>query len=143
MPPEAAPRQGLYSRFACVALFGTGKILHLFRRVFPGVGFEGRWDFCFGPVRPGEAREDAARRLLLEQAGLADLRTVEILRRPADADLPGHLTFFSARLPLGGILDDREFLAVDADELEGLVAHCPDFFTPALLWAAGGGWLFS
>jgi isopentenyl-diphosphate delta-isomerase len=138
---DAALRQKLYRRVACVALYGKGKILYLHKRA--GQAPDGRWDFCSGPVLAGEAREDAARRLILEHTGLADQAPAEIMRRPADRELPAHLTLFAARLPRGVIPDSRETMIVDADELEGLLAHSPEIFSPALIWAAETGRLFS
>jgi ADP-ribose pyrophosphatase YjhB (NUDIX family) len=141
MQPDAALRQKLYHRVACVALYGKGKTLHLYKDA--GQGAEGLWDLCSGPVLAGESREDAARRLVLARTGLTDPPVAEILRRPADRELPAHLTVFASRLPRDVIPDRGESMAVDADELEGLVAHTPEFFAPALLWAAGTGRLFS
>jgi hypothetical protein len=143
MQPDAALRQKLYRRIACTALYGKGKVLHLYKRAGQMMNFQGLWDLCSGPVLVGEAREDAARRLILSRTGLADLTVTEVLRRPADRELPAHLTLFAARLPQGVLPDSQETMTVDADELEGLVAHTPEFFTPALIWAAGTGRLFS
>jgi isopentenyl-diphosphate delta-isomerase len=143
LQPDAALRQKLYRRIACTAVRGKGEILYLYRRAGSMLEHQGRWDLCSGPVLAGEAREDAARRLLLARAGLADPQVAEILRRPANRESPAQLTLFAARLPQGVIPDREETLAVDADELEGLVAHTPELLTPALIWAAGTGRLFS
>jgi predicted NUDIX family NTP pyrophosphohydrolase len=143
MQPDAALRQKLYLRVACVALYGKGKTLHLYKGSGQAAGDQGLWNLCSGPVLAGESREDAARRLILARTGLTDAPVAEILRRPADRELPAHLTVFASRLPRDVIPDKGESIAVDADELEGLVAHTPEFFAPPLLWAAGTGRLFS
>ncbi|MDR1359483.1 MAG: NUDIX domain-containing protein [Deltaproteobacteria bacterium] len=142
MQPDAAMRQKLYRRMVCVALYGKGR-LYVHKSAGQSADEPGRWDFCSGQVLAGEAREDAARRLILARTGLADPALTEILRRTADSGLPAHLVVFAARLPRGVLPDSRESMAVDADELEGLVAHSPEMFTPALIWAAGTGRLFS
>jgi 8-oxo-dGTP pyrophosphatase MutT (NUDIX family) len=143
MQPDTALRQNLYHRIACVALYGKGKRLYLCKRSGTMAGAQGLWDLCTGPVLVGESREDAARRLTLSHTGLAEPVLTEILRRPADRGLPAHLTLFAARLPQGVLPDRQESMAVDADELEGLVAHTPELFASTLIWAAGTGRLFS
>jgi hypothetical protein len=143
MQPDAALRQNLYHRIACVALYGKEKRLQICKRSGTMMDAQGLWDLCSGPVLAGESREDAARRLILSHTGLTEPMPAEILRRPADRDLPAHLTLFAARLPRGILPDRQETMSVDADELEGLVAHAPELFAPSLVWAAGTGRLFS
>ena len=144
MPPDSVIRQKLHRRVVCVALYSRRKTLYLHKRMEPMLDFQGLWDLYSGAVLLGEAREDAALRLLRAKTGLAQPSLTEAARRPGDREQPSHLTLFTARLPIGvsPVKERYETMQVDADELEGLAAHAPELLTPSLLWAAQDGHLF-
>lgn len=152
MPPEQAMRRGLCLELVLAALRGPqGKIL-LRRRSdgrLPGLG---RWDLHIGFVLVGETGEDAACRVLAVETGLEGLRPVWAAqvacgsagRSGAGGAVHAGRTLFIAELPRGlyPSAGGQEQLAVDADELEGLVRQVPDLLTAELQWAAGTGLLF-
>lgn len=96
-------------------------------------------------VRFGEAREDAARRVLetgmgIREASLTPFATLA----PDDTGEPLHVTLFLAR-SISGVVDPGrmgEYLFLDEDELNGLVEHMPELLTPTLLWTIRSGKLW-
>ena len=144
MPPEAALRQKLPVRMVAVALRTRQNRLILHKRADSKLGFAGRWDLYTGFVMVGEAREDAALRLLLSDAGLPGLRVSPL----SDGEERGEpfplLTVFTADLPPGLYPEHplQDMLTVDADELEGLIRDVPELLSPELTRAAAAPGLF-
>lgn len=142
MPPEAALRQKLRLWLAVVALRTVRNTIILHRREESKLGGAGLWDAYTDFVLVGEAREDAAIRLLAAYAGNGGLR----MRHVADReDSPVGLALFVADFPPGvyPAYTEGEFLETDADELRGLARDTPELFSAELLWAEACGALFS
>lgn len=144
MPPDAVLRQKLHRRIVCIALHTGKNTLLLHKRTDPMLAHQGVWDLYTGPVLMGEAREDAALRLLQDKTGLEDFSLTFAAVRKGRREEPSHVALFIARLPRGMFPqgDQHDILEVDADELAGLVRHTPELFSPALQWAAESGCLF-
>ena len=142
MTPQAAMRQKLPVRAVAVALRLRQNRLILRRRQDAGRGASGRWDLYAGFVMVGEAREDAALRLLLSEAGLSGLR-VSPLGGP-EKDGNGLFTLFAVDLPAGLYPEhpDQDMMTVDADELAGLIRDVPELLSPELVRAAAVPGLF-
>ncbi|MDR3176715.1 MAG: hypothetical protein LBU06_09315 [Desulfovibrio sp.] len=136
MPAEAARRKSLGIRICALALrSGEGRLI-LRKKTRVGAARRGVWDIYSCHLRVGEAREDAALRLLAEEGGLAGLTAEKV----ADiSDGAAHISFFTADLPPGlypahapgGVLE------VDRDELDGLVENTPELLTREVIRAAG------
>lgn len=141
MPPEAALGQRLRLRLVAVAPRTRQNKIILHRRGDARLGSAGTWDLYTGFVLAGEAREDAAIRLLETTAVIGGLRMTHIADRQAGHV---HLALFVTDLPAGvyPARPARELLETDADELRGLVRDAPELFSPELLWAEGTGALF-
>lgn len=141
MLPETALRQTLRLRVAAVALRTRQNRIVLHKRDDPRLGSPGKWDVYTGFVLVGEAREDAAQRLL-RAAGVSGAS----LTGTADGASCGigPLTLYVADLPSGlyPVHAPGELLETDADELAGLARATPELLTPELVWAAGGKSLF-
>lgn len=136
--PATALRQKLALRIVAVALRSRDNRLILHKRCESGLGAPGKWDFYTGFVRVGEAREDAALRLLLSGAGLSGLR-LSLLPEDENRKIGSHLfTLFTVDLPAGLYPQhpDQELLMVDADELTGLMRDVPELLSPELIYAA-------
>lgn len=108
----------------------------------PDAGMSGVWSPHVGFVRVGEAQEDSAERLLLEEAALSGLEARLLIRE--DDGPGGNRALFVAELPAGlyPLHPAGEFLEVDADELAGLVRDAADLLAPETRWAAGVPGLF-
>ena len=148
-PREHADRLGLIRRVVGVSLTDPAGRCYLQRRAATLPLFPGRWGLsAVGHVRAGEAREDAALRVLTEEAGVheAQLRVLAVVG-PEQGHGRFHLTLFQAGpAPFAPIPHpDRasEGLWVDVNELEGLATHFAELLTPELLWAARSGRLFA
>ncbi|MCL1939895.1 MAG: NUDIX hydrolase [Desulfovibrionaceae bacterium] len=141
MPPEEAMRQRLRLRLAAVAARTRQNKVILHRRRDARLGSAGTWDLYTGFVMVGEAREDAAIRLLETGAIIGGLRVVHVADRE---DEPARLALFVADLPAGvyPAHPAQELLEADADELRGLVRDAPELFSPELIWAEASGMLF-
>jgi hypothetical protein len=141
MPPEEAMRQRLRLRLAAVAARTRQNKLIMHRRRDVRLGGAGTWDIYTGFMMLGEAREDAAIRLLETGANIGGLRMIHVADRE-----DGHvsLALFVADLPAGvyPAHPARELLEADADELRGLVRDAPELFSRELVWAEQGGALF-
>ena len=144
MPPDAVLRQRLHRRIVCIALHTGKNTLLLHKRADSMLEHQGAWDLYTGSVLMGEAREDAALRLLQDKTGLEDFSLTFAAARKGSREAPSHVALFTARLPQGMLPlgEEHDILEVDADELAGLVQHTPELFTPALQWAAESGCLF-
>lgn len=141
--PETALRQKLALRIVAVALRSRDNRLVLHKRGESGLGDPGKWDLYTGFVRVGEAREDAALRLLLSEAGLSGIRLCLL---PGDENRKigsRLLTLFTAALPAGLYPQhpDQELLLVDADELAGLMRDVPELLSPELMHTAAALWI--
>ena len=141
MLPEDAMRQMLRLRLAAVAARTRQNRLILQRRKDWRLGKAGLWDLYTGFVLAGEAREDAANRLLETLAIIGGLAVVHIADR---TDSHARLALFVAALPAGvyPAHPSQELLEVDADELRGLVRDAPELFSDELVWAEKSGMLF-
>jgi len=141
MLPEDAMRQRLRLRLAAVAARTRQNRLILHRRRDWRLGVAGVWDLYTGFVLAGEAREDAAIRLLETLAIIGGLAIARLADR---TDSHARLALFVAELPAGvyPAHPAQELLEVDADELHGLVRDAPELFSPELVWAEQHGALF-
>lgn len=144
MPPEVALRQKLPVRMVAVVLRTRRKRLILRKRRDARLGFTGRWDLYTGLVMVGEAREDAALRLLLCDTGLSGLRVLPLPGRGGQGGFSPLFSLFAADLPTGlfPAHSVQEMMTADADELTGLIRDVPELFTPELAGAAAGWDLF-
>lgn len=144
MTPKDALKQGLRFRMAAVALRTADNTLLLMRRKEEKTGRYGLWDIGTGAVRVGEAREDAAFRLLAELAGIRGIQPREVARADDAAGFSYDLALFVADLPKGLMpwSMSLEMLTLDRDELEGVLRESPELFSAELAWAAGTGRLF-
>ena len=142
MTPQAALRQKLSVRAVAVALRLRQNRLILRRRHDAGRGGAGRWDLYAGFVMVGEAREDAALRLLLSEAGLSGLRVSPLPGPEENGD--GLFTLFTVDLPAGLYPEHpvQDMMTVDADELAGLIRDVPELLSPELVRAAAVPGLF-
>lgn len=153
MIPGEALHQKLRFRMIAVAPRMAGGEVFLLRR---GDKKSGRpnsradvrpdiWDIATGSVRAGEARDDAAARLLRDLAGIegVDLRQVAVA--DASAGFTYNLTLYVADLPRGFTpwSTAGNGAAMDRDELEGVLKALPEMFSKEVIWAAGTGLLFS
>lgn len=138
MPPEAALRQKLPVRMVAVALRTRRKRMILRKRRDARLGFPGRWDLYTGFVMVGEAREDAALRLLSSDTGLSGLRVFPLPGHGGRGEWSPLFTLFVADLPTGLYPGHpvQEMMTVDADELAGLIRDVPELFSPELARAA-------
>lgn len=148
-PREHADRLGLIRRVVGVSLLDASGRWYLQRRAASLPLFPGLWGLsAVGHVREGEAREDAALRVLAEEAGIheAQVRVLAVVG-PEQGHGRFHLTLFQAGpAPFAPIPHpDRasEGLWVDRHELEGLATHFAELLTPELLWAVLSGHLFT
>ncbi len=144
MTPKDALRQGLRFRMAAVALrIADNRVLLLRRKDEKGDRY-GLWGIGTGAVRVGEAREDAAFRLLAELAGLRGVQPREVAVADAAAGFSYDLTLYVADLPKGLLpwSVSLDTMALDRDELEGVLGESPGLFSAELAWAAGTGRLF-
>ena len=141
MTPQAALRQKLSVRAVAVALRLGNRVI-LRRRHDAGRGGAGRWDLYAGFVMVGEAREDAALRLLLSEAGLSGLRVSPLAGPEESGD--GLFTLFAVDLPAGLYPEHpvQDMMTVDADELAGLIRDVPELLSPELVRAAAVPGLF-
>lgn len=100
-----------------------------------------------GQVRAGEAREDAARRLLAAHLGITAVPCV--LRTSLDASPATgfrQVSLFTAgpvaEVPAPAPERIAEVMFLDRDELTGLAEHFPEMLSSDLLWAVRGGYIF-
>ena len=144
MEPKDALRQGLRLRMAAVALRTADNTILLLRRKDEKDDRHGVWDLSTGVVRVGEAREDAAFRLLAELAGLRGVQPREVASADSTAGFSYDLTLYVADLPKGLLPWNASLdtMTLDRDELEGVLRGAPGLFSAELVWAAGTGRLF-
>lgn len=161
MPPETAITQNLRYRLVAVALRTPKNRIVLHKGRDKRLGYAQCWDVYTGFVFVGEAREDAAQRILHAMA-LSGIRLQQIGILKPTSENRGHCTFLGGELPSGlypvpfdAEKDDgghsrlfmemekkESLLELDRDELMGLVKQAPELFSPELLWAAEAGILF-
>ena len=140
-PAEEADRLGLIRRVVGVVLRDPEGRCYIQRRAAQLPLFPGLWGLsAAGHVRVGEAREDAAARLLAEEAGVHDAQLAPLaVIGPDQGHSRYHLSlFWAGPAPFSPVPHpDRasEGLWVDRHELEGIATHFPDLLTPELLWA--------
>ena len=143
LPLASAVYQKLPFRLACVALRDTHGRVHLRKRPKGDLGHHGVWDIYSAPVPAGYSGKDTALAVLSEQARVENIQPEETARRSATREHPAHLILYIAPLPKGVLAPpETETLAVDADELAGLVRGTPELLTPELIWAESTGLLF-
>ncbi len=145
MPLAEVLRQALPHRAVQVLVFDTARRLLLARRSRDKAPYPGKWDVsAAGPVRPGEARRDAAVRILEQTMGLrADkLRLVaEIGAGPENGH--EHVSLFAtvrlAQKPRPNPEVVVEVFPYAPEELAHLMEHFRDLLTPRLitLWEKG------
>lgn len=144
LTPQNALRQGLRFRRVAVALRTTPDSVLLMREKDDRTDRPSLWSIGTGPVRVGEAREEAAARLMAEEAGLRGVLPREVAFAGAAEGFAYDLTLFVADLPKG-LLPWRkgiESLAMDRDELEGVIGGAGELFSEELRWAVRSGALF-
>ena len=141
MTPENALRQNLGLRLAAVVLRTRQNKAILRRRRDERLGSAGAWDIYTGFVLVGEAREDAAVRLLETLAVIGGLQTGHVAEREGERN---PLSLFAADLPAGVYPSHpaQALMEADADELRGLVRDAPELLTPELIWAESTGMMF-
>lgn len=144
MAPKDALRQGLRFRRVAVVLRTPSDTVLLLRRKDERAERFAPWDIGTGFVRVGEAREDAAVRLLAEKAGLSGIRPRLVTVAANEVGFAYDLTLYVAELPKGLLPWREEFegCAMDRDELEGVLKEAPELFSEELRWAAATGRLF-
>ncbi len=136
MPAAEAQRQQLRHRRVSVLFFDAGERLLLTRGPATPSRKATAWDLpAQGPVFAGEARQDAALRLLREQLGLERPRVAAC--PPVARPFSRLTTVFRAdaaherpRLAAG-----MECLFADVDELAALVSEFSEMLAPSLLHA--------
>jgi Isopentenyldiphosphate isomerase len=146
-PRKGVRRLGLIRRVVLVALRDAAHRIYIQQRGPHCDAMPGYWDLsATGHIQAGESREDAARRELEEEIGVARVRIIRVLEKAPDEESDVFSTLFLAG-PTGDIpvpnpeeVSDGMFL--DEDELRALAAYTPDRITPALRWAIGTGRLF-
>lgn len=145
MPPEIAIRQGLALRLTAVALCTRHNSVFLHKRRQGKTDRLGLWDMYAGHVRPGEARQDAAARVLADEGGLVGLPMTPVAQARPGKNMRAYITLYRAVLSPGLMPAHAhaDMLEVDADELAGLLRDSPELLTPELIWAAGTGALFN
>jgi hypothetical protein len=144
MLPEEALRQGLAVRTVAVALRERHNRLIVHKRRELALGFMDSWDIYTGFVLVGEARKDAALRLLASVAGLSGLSVTPVSACGGHTRASGLFALFTADLPTGlhpGHAAD-DMMPVDADELAGLIRDVPELLSPELVKAASMPGLF-
>ena len=144
MPYGGIARQRLFCRMVVVSLRNSSGRVFLLRRPLR----QGKSPLCrgllTGPVQAGESTAEAAIRLVTMQTGIA-------LARPVFAGTfavpvwTTYNTLFEATLP-GRIVPvarkTGDILAVDREELDGLIASIPELVAPELVAAHAAGLLF-
>ncbi len=143
MDARSAEAQKLPQRRITAALFDHAGRIRLSRRALGETGGH-VWDFSAqGAVLAGEAREDAAARLLEEQLGLSGLQPVP------RAELPPQVTGGAQWVSLfvagrrGAHLERIQGagMFLDKDERTGLAEHFPELLSPGLLYCIKSGLL--
>ena len=144
MAPQSALRQGLRFRKIAVVLRPAPDTVLIIRKRDERTGRPGLWNIGSGVVRVGEAREDAAARLMAEEAGLGGIRPRMVAVAGEREGFAYDLALFVADLPKGFLpwREDIEAVVMDRDELEGVIEGAEELFTPELRWAARTGGLF-
>ena len=161
MVPEAVISQNLRYRLIAVALRTRKNRIVLHKGRDKRLGYAQCWDLYTGFVFVGEAREDAAQRLLAAKT-LSGIRLQLIGVSDSRTGNGPQCSFFSGELPSGlypapidaedeagphsslfmEVEKKETLLELDSDELMGLVERGPELFSPELLWAAEAGVLF-
>lgn len=145
MQEQSALRQGLPLRLAvCAPFIARGQRLVLHKKRGDAAAQPGKWNILAGPVRPGEAGQEAALRLLATECGIDDAPLRLLAESPAGQNARGPLCLYGADLPAGlyPLMPAADLLEADADELAALARQAPELLGPELLWAALGGLLF-
>ena len=144
MPYASIARQRLFCRMVVVSLRNSlGQIFLLRRPLRQGKSPHRRGLFT-SPVQVNEAAVEAATRLVALHTGIAPARPVfsGVFSVPA---WPAHNMLFEATLP-GRIVPVSkkagDCMAVDREELEGLIRGMPELAAPELLAAHAAGLLF-
>lgn len=142
LPAGEAHRQSLPHRAALVLFFDTSGRLLLEKRPRDCGLYPGRWDTpARGHIRPGEAAQDAARRLAdAARPGLAGQAVASAVLEPSASTGFEVLSVFRCRVasyPPG----DSE-MAVSGAELAALMQDFRELFTPGLVHAHESGALF-
>ncbi len=111
-------------------------------------GDSGLWRVsAAGQVRAGEAREDAARRLLAAHLGISGMQLAACAALAASAATGfRQVSLFvagpAAEVPVPAPDLIGEIMFLDRDELTGLAEHFPEMLSSDLLWAVRGGYVF-
>lgn len=157
MPKAEVLTQGLAHRIVLVALRQQGgRILVTQRTQDTGSDSESAavWGLSASTrVRAGEARMDAALRVLHHDIGVHDAQLLpgagKAPRIPALKPFDRlHLSLFIAETPASNPLfaepeKNAGVMFLDKDELQGMAQHFPEILSDGLLWAITSGALFN
>ncbi len=137
LPLDEVLRQKLFCRMVLVLLYDQHGKLYLVK--FPewkegGVLAPCRWDIGLVTyVRPGESTKDGALRRMRENLGTRAGRLHLVRTWPVSWDAEKVFVslyrLYTHSSSLQYMHQKNETLAVDQEELEGLVIHCPDLLT--------------
>lgn len=144
LPAGEAHRQSLPHRAVLVLFFDASGRLLLKKRPRDCDIYPDRWDApARGHVRPGEAAQDAARRLAdAARPGLAAQVLPARALEPSASTGFEVLSVFRCRIPPGTEAPDSGEMAVSSGEFEALIQDFRELFTPGLVHAFESGALF-
>lgn len=157
MPKGEVLAQGLAHRVVLVAVRQQGGRILVTQRT-RDTGSESENSSVWGlsastRVRAGEARVDAALRVLHNDVGVPDAQLLpgagKAPRIPALSPFDRlHVSLFIAEAPLGSPISaeaekNTDVMFLDKDELQGMAQHFPELLSDGLRWAVTSGALFS
>lgn len=149
MPVNDVHTQPLRHRVVLTLLYDDGGRLYLQRRAKTKKLYPGRWDLSStGHVKAGESREHAALRELNEELRVFPGKVNLLAQIPATPETDfAVISLFSARLggdkPCPNPEEVAEGLFLDQEEFAAMYEGFRELLTPAVIWAAENGHLFS
>lgn len=149
MPVNDVHSQPLRHRVVLTLLYDDGGRLYLQRRAKTKKLYPGRWDLSStGHVQAGESREHAALRELNEELRVFPGKVNLLTQIPAAPETDfAVISLFSARLggdkPCPNPEEVAEGLFLDQEEFAAMYEGFRELLTPAVIWAAENGYLFS
>lgn len=149
MPVADVHSQPLRYRVVLTLLYDATGRLYLQRRAKSKKLYPGRWDLSStGHVLAGESREHAALRELNEELRVFPGKVNQIASIPASVETEyACISLFSARLagdkPCPNPEEVAEGLFLDQEEFAAMLEGFRELLTPAVIWAAENGYLFS
>lgn len=149
MPVNDVHAQPLRHRVVLTLLYDDGGRLYLQRRAKTKKLYPGRWDLSStGHVQAGESREHAALRELNEELRVFPGKVNLLAQIPATPETDyAVISLFFARLggdkPCPNPEEVAEGLFLDQEEFAAMYESFRELLTPAVIWAADNGHLFS